>query len=317
MCMHAHSNYVCTEWYMDSIPSLISTHSLFSTRTFAIAPISIGAKVYGIPQCHKWLCSIDYHGWYFSNFLFLLRCLMLNYTLSKAMQCVASHASMFVRTHWNAKRLGSYPCIPLYFAYESDHKYFSHWNYLKVSFSPVKCTHDVSDVHYTNALYLWLFNAQCVCVCVWKIEFTRHPTLPLSQFRMYTMLSLHEDGRSWCKITHRTQFWRLEVLEMYRSRDISVFIMYYIHVMCGPSLLIQSTDSMIVCITYPGVNTLAATHVILHMLYAPSYVHIPSCTHLSKCIHSSHWTRYHTLSSFQYTSDSLKSWEEEHAWVWR
>ena len=63
----------------------------------------------------------------------------------------------------------------------------------------------------------------------------------------FSAVSLHNDGRSRCKITRRTRLWRLEVLKVYRSLDISVYIMYYnvIYVTSGPSLLRESTDSMI------------------------------------------------------------------------
>ena len=49
-----------------------------------------------------------------------------------------------------------------------------------------------------------------------------------------------------CKITHQTRWWRLEVLKVYRFG----FVMYYVYVTSGPSLLIESTDSMIICYSY-------------------------------------------------------------------
>ena len=48
-----------------------------------------------------------------------------------------------------------------------------------------------------------------------------------------------------CKITRRTRWSRLEVLKLFRSQDIILFIMYYIYVTSGPFLLIESIDSMI------------------------------------------------------------------------
>ena len=48
-----------------------------------------------------------------------------------------------------------------------------------------------------------------------------------------------------CKITRRTQWWRLEDLKWLHFRDIFVFVMYYVYGVSGPSLLIESTDSMI------------------------------------------------------------------------
>ena len=34
-------------------------------------------------------------------------------------------------------------------------------------------------------------------------------------------------------------------MKVYRLRDINVYVMYYVYVTSGPSLLIESTDSMI------------------------------------------------------------------------
>ena len=34
-------------------------------------------------------------------------------------------------------------------------------------------------------------------------------------------------------------------MKVYRFRDIYVYVMYYVYVTSGPSLLIESTDSMI------------------------------------------------------------------------
>ena len=45
---------------------------------------------------------------------------------------------------------------------------------------------------------------------------------------------------------------------MYRSRDIYVYVMYYVYVTPGPSLLIESTDSMIIVllvIHHAGINS--------------------------------------------------------------
>ena len=41
---------------------------------------------------------------------------------------------------------------------------------------------------------------------------------------------------------------------MHRCRDIDVYVMYYIYVTSGPSLLIESTDSMILLIYFYPVN---------------------------------------------------------------
>ena len=41
----------------------------------------------------------------------------------------------------------------------------------------------------------------------------------------------------------------LEGLKMYLNRDISVFVMYYVYGSSGPSLLIESTDSIMRCCT--------------------------------------------------------------------
>ena len=49
-----------------------------------------------------------------------------------------------------------------------------------------------------------------------------------------------------CKITRRRRWRRLEVVKLYGFRVMLVFVMYYIYVTSGPSLLIESTDSMIV-----------------------------------------------------------------------
>ena len=54
-----------------------------------------------------------------------------------------------------------------------------------------------------------------------------------------------------CKITRRTRWSRLEVLKLFRSQDIILFIMYYIYVTSGPFLLIESIDSMIQCTITP------------------------------------------------------------------
>ena len=46
---------------------------------------------------------------------------------------------------------------------------------------------------------------------------------------------------------------KLEVLKLYTDRDIFDFVMYYIYGQSGPSLLIESTDSMIEDIKRSGV----------------------------------------------------------------
>ena len=38
-------------------------------------------------------------------------------------------------------------------------------------------------------------------------------------------------------------------MKVYRFRDIYVYVMYYVYVTSGPSLLIESTDSMIIVST--------------------------------------------------------------------
>ena len=43
---------------------------------------------------------------------------------------------------------------------------------------------------------------------------------------------------------------KLEVLKLYTDRDIFDFVMYYIYGQSGPSLLIESTDSMICIYIY-------------------------------------------------------------------
>ena len=48
-------------------------------------------------------------------------------------------------------------------------------------------------------------------------------------------------------------------MKVYRFRDIYVYVMYYVYVTSGPSLLIESTDSMI--------------HLIMH-----GFVFISQCT---------------------------------------
>ena len=58
-------------------------------------------------------------------------------------------------------------------------------------------------------------------------------------------VSLHNFGQFRCRITRRTWFWRLEVLKVYCSRDISVYVICHVCIITsGPSLLIESTDSM-------------------------------------------------------------------------
>ena len=63
---------------------------------------------------------------------------------------------------------------------------------------------------------------------------------------------------------------------MYRSRDIYVYVMYYVYVTPWPSLLIESTDSMIE----------TGTHVHLHVLCSEisleTYV---SGKKIHKCVH--------------------------------
>ena len=67
-----------------------------------------------------------------------------------------------------------------------------------------------------------------------------------TRFNMFTIVLLQNDGCFICKITRRTRSWKLEVLEVYRFRDTSFFVMYYIYyVTFGPSLVIESTDFMI------------------------------------------------------------------------
>ena len=46
-------------------------------------------------------------------------------------------------------------------------------------------------------------------------------------------------------MTRRTRWQRLEVPKQFRFQDIFVFVMYYIYGVSSPSLLIESTDSMI------------------------------------------------------------------------
>ena len=46
--------------------------------------------------------------------------------------------------------------------------------------------------------------------------------------------------------------WRLEILKVYLLWDIQCFVMYYICVMSRPSLLIESTDSMISLLLFYG-----------------------------------------------------------------
>ena len=38
----------------------------------------------------------------------------------------------------------------------------------------------------------------------------------------------YNDGLTICKIIHRTRWWKFEVIKVYRSRHIYVFVMYYI-----------------------------------------------------------------------------------------
>ena len=45
-------------------------------------------------------------------------------------------------------------------------------------------------------------------------------------------------------------FWKLEVLKVYRSWDISVYVMRYVHVMSGPSLLTRFTNLVIMIYIY-------------------------------------------------------------------
>ena len=64
-------------------------------------------------------------------------------------------------------------------------------------------------------------------------------------FGMQTTLPMRFNRLSRCKITRRTQWWRLQVLKWFRSWDIFIFLMYYAYVTSGASLLIGSTDPMI------------------------------------------------------------------------
>ena len=48
------------------------------------------------------------------------------------------------------------------------------------------------------------------------------------------------------EISHRTRWWCLKCVIVYLARDIPVFLMYCVYGESGSSLLIESTDSMII-----------------------------------------------------------------------
>ena len=60
-----------------------------------------------------------------------------------------------------------------------------------------------------------------------------YPPVPYVNYHFVCMNRLSK-----CKITRRTQWWRLEDLKWLRFRYIFVFVMYYVYGMSGPSLLI-------------------------------------------------------------------------------
>ena len=60
-----------------------------------------------------------------------------------------------------------------------------------------------------------------------------------------TIILMNDLGLARCKICWRFWFSHLETSQNYIFWDIWVFVMYYIYGISGPSLLIESTDSMI------------------------------------------------------------------------
>ena len=66
-----------------------------------------------------------------------------------------------------------------------------------------------------------------------------------SRFCMQTTVCWCNDRSTRCKNHQQNTMVKLEVLKVYRFRYIFVFVMCYIYVTSRPSLLIESTDSMI------------------------------------------------------------------------
>ena len=98
-----------------------------------------------------------------------------------------------------------------------------------------------------------------------------------------------------CKITHRTCWWRLEILKVYHFLVIYIFAMYYIYGMFGSSLLTESTDSMILDYSaWPSANRRAMTVLCLqNKLYLPQYQAKKCCNMKCRLIIRWHLWRCH------------------------
>ena len=110
---------------------------------------------------------------------------------------------------------------------------------------------------------------------------------------------------------------------MYRFRDINVYVMYYVYVTSGPSLLIESTDSMIplynisksgggglkppktpwclhpwcVHLVRKRVCVYVCTHASFRTCtYMHGYVRLHICTHTHACVHVQCDICTHTLT---------------------
>ena len=84
------------------------------------------------------------------------------------------------------------------------------------------------------------------------------------KFNFYNHLVQDEDDHFWryfctcqLRITRRFWWWWLEMLKVYLEWDMNVLVMYYAYGVSWPSLLIESTDSMIVQCTLASCNELA------------------------------------------------------------
>ena len=82
---------------------------------------------------------------------------------------------------------------------------------------------------------------------IYTIVFTQYVFNPnVTTFQSNFAEGLHFSAFIILEISHRTQWWCLKCVIVYLARDILGFVMYYMNGESGSSLLIESTDSMIV-----------------------------------------------------------------------
>ena len=93
-------------------------------------------------------------------------------------------------------------------------------------------------------------------------------------------------------------------MKVYRFRDIYVYVMYYVYVTSGPSLLIESTDSMI---TESERTILHDYNTIITAIYSNMYIEImrhQSCHYYATyvcCIGVSHATHMYVFIQSTYS----------------